>query len=122
VERVADACTRATTFDAVPTILSRLLEHAPHHKLSSLKWVLFASEPMPVTLLHRWWDELPGVETHQFYGMTEVLTLSAAPHHLLRAEPSSIGRAFPTTRLGVDLQCPGEPDGGRELIGATPAL
>ncbi|SEE73700.1 class I adenylate-forming enzyme family protein [Jiangella alba] len=113
IERVAEACTRATTFDAVPTILSRLIEHAPREKLARLRWVLFASEHMPVTLLHRWWDELPGVETHQLYGMTEVLPLSAAPHPLLRREPSTIGRAFPTTRLSVD-------DGG-ELIGASPA-
>ncbi|SDU46705.1 class I adenylate-forming enzyme family protein [Jiangella alkaliphila] len=122
VDRVADACTRATTFDAVPTILSRLIEHAPLHKLATLRWVLFASEPMPVALLDRWWEELPGVEMHQLYGMTEVLPLSAAPHRLLRQDPASIGRAFPTTRLGVDPEHQGGPGGGRELIGASPAL
>ncbi|MFF0145690.1 2-succinylbenzoyl-CoA synthetase [Amycolatopsis sulphurea] len=115
VDRVADACTRATTFDAVPTILSRLLEHAPLGKLAHLRWVLFASEPMPVPLLERWWDELPGVETHQLYGMTEVLPLSAAPHRLLREEPGTVGYAFPTTRLVVDAE------GGGELLGASPA-
>ncbi|SDT16238.1 class I adenylate-forming enzyme family protein [Jiangella sp. DSM 45060] len=121
IERVADACTKATTFDAVPTILSRLIEHAPPEKLAHLRWVMFASEHMPVTLLRRWWEELPGVETHQLYGMTEVLPLSAAPHRLLRREPSTIGRAFPTTRLSVDdVSSAGGADGG-ELIGTSPA-
>ncbi|MFI9837507.1 class I adenylate-forming enzyme family protein [Nonomuraea sp. NPDC051941] len=122
VDRVADACAHATTFDAVPTILSRLIEHAPLDKLAHLRWVLFASEPMPEPLLRRWWDELPGVEMHQLYGMTEVLPLTAAPHRLLRQEPSSVGRAFPTTRLGVDPGHPVGPDGGRELLGASPSL
>ncbi|WP_232827612.1 class I adenylate-forming enzyme family protein [Jiangella endophytica] len=121
IERVADACTRATTFDAVPTILSRLIEHAPLEKLAHLRWVMFASEHMPVTLLHRWWDELPGVETHQLYGMTEVLPLSAAPHRLLRREPSTIGRAFPTTLLSVESGSSGGAADGGELVGASPA-
>lgn len=99
VDRVADACTRATTFDAVPTVLSRLLENAPLHKLADLRWILFASEPMPVPLLEAWWEELPTVETHQFYGMTELLTITAASHELLRAVPQTVGRAFPGTRL-----------------------
>jgi acyl-CoA synthetase (AMP-forming)/AMP-acid ligase II len=120
VDRVADACTRATTFDAVPTVLRRLIEHASLDKLSNLKWILFASEIMPVSLLERWWDELPGVEMHQFYGMTEALPLTAAPHALLRAEPTTVGRAFPTTRLSVIADRTSS-DGSGELVAATPA-
>jgi acyl-CoA synthetase (AMP-forming)/AMP-acid ligase II len=118
VDRVADACTRATTFDAVPTIMSRLLEHAPLHKMAGLRWILFASEPMPVHLLKSWWDALPGVETHQFYGMTELLTLTAAPHEMLRSAPGTVGRAFPGTRLSlapIDLQA----DSGHEILASS---
>ncbi|WP_445259241.1 class I adenylate-forming enzyme family protein [Nocardioides aurantiacus] len=120
VDRVAEACTRATTLDAVPTVLRRLIEHAPHDKLSSLKWVLFASEVMPVNLLRRWWDELPGIEMHQFYGMTEALPLAGAPHALLRAEPSTVGRPFPTTGMRV-LVDSSHSDGSGEIIASTPA-
>ncbi|MGH3518494.1 MAG: class I adenylate-forming enzyme family protein [Haloechinothrix sp.] len=121
VERVADACARATTFDAVPTVLSRLIEHAPLHKLASLKWVLFASEVMPVPLLRRWWEELPGLEMHQFYGMTEVLTLTAAPDRILRQEPATVGRPFPSTALSVDRGDATAADGSGELLGLSPA-
>jgi fatty-acyl-CoA synthase len=120
VDRVADACARATTFDAIPTVLNRLLENAPLHKLAGLRWILFASEPMPVHLLKAWWEELPGVETHQFYGMTELLNLTAASHAMLRAEPGTVGRAFPTTRLTLE---PVEDyaDGSGHILGASPS-
>jgi acyl-CoA synthetase (AMP-forming)/AMP-acid ligase II len=125
IERVADACTRATTFDAVPTILRRLIEHAPLEKLAHLKWIQFASEPMPVDLLRRWWDELPTVEMHQFYGMTEALALTVAPHRLLKVEPHTVGRAFPTTGLRIEAaDSGGGPDGTEgvgELVAITPA-
>ena len=65
------AARHATTFDAVPTVMARLLDQAPLDDLARLRWVSFASEPMPVSLLRRWWDALPGVATYQFYGMTE---------------------------------------------------
>jgi fatty-acyl-CoA synthase len=119
-DRVADACTRATTFDAIPTVLNRLLEHAPLHKLARLRWILFASEPMPVHLLEAWWAALPEVETHQFYGMTELLNLTAASHAMLRAEPATVGRAFPTTRLTLE---PVEDytDGSGHILGTSPS-
>lgn len=120
VDRVADACTRATTFDAIPTVLNRLLENAPLHKLAGLRWILFASEPMPVHLLKAWWEELPGVETHQFYGMTELLNVTAASHAMLRAEPETVGRAFPTTRLTLD-PVEGYTDGSGHILAASPS-
>lgn len=99
VDRVADACRRATWFDAVPTIMARLIDQAPADALSRLRWVLFASEPMPTELLKRWWSTLPTVETHQFYGMTELLPISAAPDWMLRDDPDTVGVPFPTSRL-----------------------
>lgn len=120
VDRVADACTRATTFDAIPTVLNRLIENAPLHKLAGLRWILFASEPMPVHLLRAWWEELPGVETHQFYGMTELLNLTVASDALLRAEPETVGRAFPTTRLTLE-PVEDHTDGSGHILGASPS-
>ena len=69
-ERIAIAARHATSFDAVPTVMARLLDQAPLEDLARLRWVSFASEPMPASLLRRWWDALPAVATYQFYGMT----------------------------------------------------
>jgi acyl-CoA synthetase (AMP-forming)/AMP-acid ligase II len=63
--------------------------------------VVFASEPMPPALLERWWDALPTVETHEFYGMTEVLPITYASHRMLRAQPTSVGLPFPTSSVSV---------------------
>ncbi|MGE0065739.1 MAG: class I adenylate-forming enzyme family protein [Solirubrobacterales bacterium] len=98
-ERVARAAREATALNAVPTVMARLLDQAPHEDLAGLHWVSFASEPMPVSLLERWWDALPDVETHQFYGMTELLTITAASDRLLRQVPSSVGVPFPSSGL-----------------------
>lgn len=119
VGQVAQACSRATTFDAVPTVLSRLIEHASPGMFTHLRWVLFASEIMPVPLLHRWWAEVPHLQLHQFYGMTELLALTAASDAMLRAAPTSVGRPFPTTglRLGPD-DISGK---GGELLASSPA-
>ena len=78
--------------------MARLLDQAPHEDLARLRWVWFASEPMPASLLERWWDALPGVATHQFYGMTECVPVTVASDRLQREEPTTVGVPFPTTR------------------------
>jgi fatty-acyl-CoA synthase len=100
-ERIARACRAATCFDAVPTIMARLLDEADQDALRSLSWISFASEPMPVALLERWWESLPGVATHQIYGMTECLPITHAGPAQLRAKPTSVGLPYPTSELGV---------------------
>jgi acyl-CoA synthetase (AMP-forming)/AMP-acid ligase II len=123
-ERISRACRSATCFDAVPTIMARLLDEADHHDLRHLGWICFASEPMPVALLERWWDALPGVATHQIYGMTECLPIThAGPAHL-RAKPRSVGLPYPTSELAVigadgERLPPGTPG---EVTCRTPAL
>ena len=102
VERVADACLNATSFDAVPTLMARLVNEAPLAKLSQLRWVSFASEPMPPSVLQRWHAELPGVATYQFYGMTELVPATVAPHRMLLGDPFTVGAAFPTCRVSAD--------------------
>jgi fatty-acyl-CoA synthase len=111
-ERISRAARHATSFDAVPTVMARLLDQAPLEDLARLRWVSFASEPMPASLLRRWWDALPGVATHQFYGMTECVPVTVASDRLQREEPTTVGVAFPTTRLR-------EVDG--ELVFRSPA-
>lgn len=121
---VRAALAGGTTFDAVPTIISRLLEHGAAEALRSLRWIMFASEPMPVALLQRWWEEVPGVETHELYGMTEVLPMSFASDELLRREPRTVGLAFPTSRLSVlDADGGAIRDGGDgQLVCSSPAM
>ena len=123
-ERVARACTEGgTSFDAVPTIMSRLLDGAGHAALRRLRWVSFASEPMPVALLERWWSALPEVRTHQFYGMTECLPITHAGPEDLRARPDSVGRPFPTSEVAVVGEDgePLEPGERGEITCRTPA-
>lgn len=101
-ESILRACAGgATSFDAVPTIMARLLDAPGAGRMKALRWIMFASEPVPVPLLERWWDTLPGVEAHQLYGMTEMLTISHAPHHVLREHPTSVGRPYPTSTVQV---------------------
>jgi acyl-CoA synthetase (AMP-forming)/AMP-acid ligase II len=108
-ERVLRACADgATSFDAVPTIMARLLDAAGADRMRALRWIMFASEPVPVPLLERWWDTLPGVEAHQLYGMTEMLTISYAPHRLLREQPRSVGRPYSTSAVEI-VDGDGEP-------------
>jgi len=122
-ERISAACSDATSFDAVPTLMARLLDHGDVKALRSLRWVMFASEPMPHALLERWWEVLPATETHQLYGMTELLTITNAPDRLLRREPQIVGAPFATSVVsvvdehGVEL-----PDGAEgEVICRSPA-
>jgi acyl-CoA synthetase (AMP-forming)/AMP-acid ligase II len=107
-ERIARACRTATCCDAVPTIMARLLDEADHDSLRQLAWISFASEPMPVALLERWWEALPAVETHQIYGMTECLPITHAGPGQLRSKPRSVGLPYPTSELSV-IGAAGEP-------------
>jgi acyl-CoA synthetase (AMP-forming)/AMP-acid ligase II len=100
-DEIADSCLRATTLDAVPTLMARLLDTVDHARLARLRWVMFASEPMPPALLARWWGTLPSVGTHQFYGMTEMLTITSCDPATQRAAPASVGIPFPGSRVAV---------------------
>lgn len=100
-EAVCRSCGRGTTFDAVPTVLARLLDHGDRDRLNRLRWMMFASEPMPPALLERWWEAVPGVRTYEFYGMTELLTITCATPELLRSEPRCVGVPFPTSAVEV---------------------
>lgn len=98
---VEEACSRATTLDAVPTIMARLLDGIDHARLARLRWLMFASEPMPPALLASWWKALPAVRTYEFYGMTEMLTITVATPETLRAAPESVGVPFPGSSIAI---------------------
>ena len=120
-ERIALAARRGgTSFDAVPTVLARLLDQAPLEDLARLRWVSYASELMPAALLRRWWDALPGVPAHQFYGMTELVPVAIADHRLQREEPSTVGVPFPTTSITV-MDALGREAAEGELVVSSPA-
>lgn len=120
---VEEACSRATTFDAVPTLMARLLDGVDHARLARLRWLMFASEPMPPSLLRRWWEALPAVRTYEFYGMTEMLTITFATPETLRRAPDSVGLPFPGSTVSV-VDAEGRPlpagDSG-EVVCASPA-
>ena len=120
-ERIALAARRGgTSFDAVPTVMARLLDQAPLEDLARLRWVSYASEPMPAALLRRWWDALPGVPAHQFYGMTELVPVAIAEHRLQREQPSTVGVPFPTTSIAV-IDALGREASEGELVVRSPA-
>lgn len=114
VDRVAAACRRATCFDAIPTLMARLLDEAPLDALANLRWVYFASEPMPPAVLRRWHEALPSVDAHQFYGMTELVPATYASHSMMVEDNETVGVAFSTTSVAQD------PDTG-ELLISSPA-
>jgi acyl-CoA synthetase (AMP-forming)/AMP-acid ligase II len=123
VDTVCDACSRSTTFDSVPTILARLLEAGDPEKLARLRWIMFASEPMPPALLHRWRTTFPGVAVAELYGMTEMLTITHATEACLAEEPRSVGVPFATSRVEI-LDPDGHalpPGADGEVVCASPA-
>ena len=108
-ERIAAACATATCFDAIPTLMGRLLDQVDIRHLENLRWVCFASEPMPAALLKHWQEALPDVETCQFYGMTELVPATVATHEMLLDDPSTVGRPFPNARVVTETGSePGE--------------
>ena len=56
---------------------------------------------MPPAVLERWWERIPDVRTYEFYGMTEMLTIThAGPDHL-RSDPETVGVPYPTSLVEI---------------------
>lgn len=110
VDEVCQRCRDATSFTAVPTIIGRLLREGTLDDLRALSWIAFASEPMPQSVLEGWWQEVPGVDTFQYYGMTELLPITAATHGLMASCPSTVGMPFPTATVSI-LDADDQPKG-----------
>jgi len=101
---------RINTTQIVPTMLQMILDHPrfPEFDLSSLRLITYGGAPMPVALMERALQVLPGTGFGQSYGMTEaspvVSVLNSDDHSLAperRARLVSSGRAAPHVNIRV---------------------
>lgn len=90
---------KITHFDAVPTILRRMLDCAPAIAPSSLRLITYASEPMPAPLIAELLQRLPETEFVQFYGMIEQLCVTVQGPSQHRTKAGTVGRPM----LGAEL-------------------
>lgn len=125
-DRVWEAVERhgITHFDAVPTILKRLLDAAPATLPQTLRLVSYASEPMPAPLISAWLDRAPEVGFVQFYGMIEHLGLTVQKPWEQRSKIGTVGRPM----LGAEIQLraadgsPAAPGEAGEIVARSPTL
>jgi acyl-CoA synthetase (AMP-forming)/AMP-acid ligase II len=101
---------RINTTQIVPTMLQMLLDHPrfADFDLSSLRLITYGGAPMPVALMERALQVLPGTGFSQSYGMTEaspvVSVLNTDDHSLAperQARLVSAGRAAPHVNIRV---------------------
>lgn len=88
---------RVTTTTMVPTMLRMILDHPEFSSFdfSSLRLLTYGSAPMPLALMERALDQIPGVTFCQSYGMTEaspVLSMLTPSDHVDRTDKlASVG-------------------------------
>lgn len=112
---------RATTFLTVPSILQRIvsLPNFASFDTSSLRVVGYAGSFMPEKTVRQLQLLFPGVELHNFFGLTETIS---ATHCLNGAEaygrPDSIGRLLPEVEALIvdDQRQPVQPGVVGELL------
>lgn len=96
---------RIEVIHAVPSLMSFWLDHVPANThLSHLKWVFFAGEPLPASLIERWRGRFPHAGKQvNLYGPTE--TTLAKFYKILPAvlEPGiqPVGRSLPNTEFYI---------------------
>ena len=113
----AQACIEAIAahdrvfFPAVPTMIQKILDHpqANSASLAPLRRIMTGGAPVPVALLRRLLDVVPGVELLSGYGLTEgtalvtLISVRLGPDGLIERE-RSIGRVLD----GIELAIRGE--------------
>jgi acyl-CoA synthetase (AMP-forming)/AMP-acid ligase II/lysophospholipase L1-like esterase len=89
---------RITTFLSIPSVFQQILKlpNLGACDRSSLRVLAYAGSPMPVGTIHRLQAAFPGVDLHNFFGLTETISMT----HVLTGEqavdrPDSIGRLLP---------------------------
>ena len=89
---------RITTFLSVPSVFARITALPEAHRCdcSSLRVIAYAGSPMPLATIHALKEHFPGVDLHNFFGLTETTSMT----HVLRTReaeerPDSIGRLLP---------------------------
>jgi acyl-CoA synthetase (AMP-forming)/AMP-acid ligase II len=95
---------RCTTFLSVPTMF-HFLAHRPdldRRDLSCLRLLAYAGAPMPVGTIKRLRDAFPGVQLHNFFGLTETISLThVLPDADADQRPDSIGKPLPGVRQRI---------------------
>ncbi len=95
---------RVTAMTMVPTMFQMILDHPEFDTFdfSSLRCVSYGSAPMPVALMQRLLDKIPGVTFAQGYGMTEaspvICVLTPEDHQTVNGEVpkiASVGKPVP---------------------------
>jgi len=102
---------RVTATMLVPTMINFLINHpeVKRHDLSSLKWVLYGASPMPVELLKRAMETLPGCAFWQGYGQSEsgpLLTVLPSADHIIEGPEQLLRRLKSCGRpiIGVEVE------------------
>lgn len=63
--------TSVTTVHFVPPMLERFLDFVPHEGLPTLKWIICSGQALPLDLVKRCTQKLPGAGLWNLYGPTE---------------------------------------------------
>jgi len=100
VKEIADLIERhrITTFIGVPTLFYFFvnLHDLDRRDLSSLRYIAYAGSPMPPQTIRRLRLKLPHVELHNFFGLTETLSVTHVLPSIDAADrPDSIGKILP---------------------------
>ena len=95
---------KVTTTLMVPAHFIRVLE-VPKHEwerldLSSLRLVLHAAAPCPISVKRRIMEALPGADIWEFYGASEGGVSRISPDEW-RDRPGSVGRPWPGVEVTV---------------------
>lgn len=88
----------------VPTMLGRVLDVAGEGELASLRHLSYGGGRMPVELIERAMDALPGVNFVNAYGLTETsstISVLTPEDHQDRSKLGSVGRPLPTLELEI---------------------
>lgn len=89
---------RCTTFFGVPTMFFFLTTYPEldRHDLSALRLIAYSGSPMPVRTIRRLRELLPGVWLHNFFGLTETISMThVLPSADADRKPESIGKLLP---------------------------
>ena len=99
---------RVTFMVMVPTAATALLQRPVRHDLSSLKFALCGSAPLPVELFRRF-EETCGVRILEGYGMTEATCLVSINPPEGERKIGSVGLPIPYTEVRIlDCEVDGE--------------
>jgi acyl-CoA synthetase (AMP-forming)/AMP-acid ligase II len=88
----------------VPTMLGRVLDVAADGDLASLRHLSYGGGRMPVDLIVRAMDALPGVNFVNAYGLTETsstISVLTPEDHQDHSKLGSVGRPLPTLELEI---------------------